>query len=107
MPLDIWLAFAAAALVIIAIPGPTVILVLAYGLAQGRRVALASALGVALGDLIAISASLAGLGALLLGSYGSASGSCAARRRKSRHPAPAPHPGKAPRRAVCSCMPRS
>ena len=68
MPFDTWLAFTAAVLVIVAVPGPTVILVVAYGLAQGRRVALASALGVALGDLIAISASLAGLGALLLAS---------------------------------------
>lgn len=38
---------------------------LSYALAKGRSVALASASGVALGDLIAMSASLAGLGALI------------------------------------------
>nr|WP_210288032.1 LysE family translocator [Martelella radicis] len=48
------------------IPGPTVLLVLSYALSQGRRVALATVAGVALGDLIAMSASLAGLGALVL-----------------------------------------
>ncbi|MBL9059032.1 MAG: LysE family translocator [Mangrovicoccus sp.] len=47
------------------IPGPTILLVLSYALSQGRKVALAVASGVALGDLIAMSASLAGLGALL------------------------------------------
>ncbi len=50
------------------IPGPTVLLVLSYALSQGRRVALASAAGVALGDLIAMTASLLGLGALVLAS---------------------------------------
>lgn len=37
-------------------------------MSHGKRVALASAAGVALGDLIAMSASLAGLGALVLAS---------------------------------------
>ncbi len=39
-----------------------------YSLSQGRRVALASAAGVATGDAVAMSASLAGLGALVLAS---------------------------------------
>lgn len=68
MPLDLWLAFVAASTVLVLIPGPTVLLVLSYALGQGRRVAVASALGVALGDLVAMSASLAGLGALVLAS---------------------------------------
>ena len=50
------------------IPGPTVVLVLSYALSQGRRVAVATAAGVALGDLIAMTASLAGVGALVLAS---------------------------------------
>ena len=66
MPLDLWLAFAAASFVVVAIPGPTVLLVVSYALTQGRRVAVATALGVALGDFIAVSLSLAGLGAILL-----------------------------------------
>lgn len=65
MPFDIWLAFAAASTALLLIPGPTVLLVLSYALSKGRSVALASASGVALGDLIAMSASLAGLGALV------------------------------------------
>ncbi len=66
MPLDLWLTFVAATIVLLMIPGPTILLVLSYGLSKGRSVALASAAGVALGDLVAISASLAGLGALVL-----------------------------------------
>ncbi len=68
MELDLWLAFVAASTALLLIPGPTVLLVLSYALSQGRRVAVASASGVALGDLAAMSASLAGLGALVLAS---------------------------------------
>lgn len=50
------------------IPGPTVLLVLSYALSKGRSVAVASAAGVALDDLITMTASLAGLGALVLAS---------------------------------------
>jgi threonine/homoserine/homoserine lactone efflux protein len=50
------------------IPGPTILLVLSYAISQGRKVALATAAGVAFGDLIAMSASLLGLGALVLAS---------------------------------------
>ncbi len=66
MDLQIWLAFVAASLALLLIPGPTVLLVLSYALSQGKRVALATVAGVALGDLIAMTASLAGLGALVL-----------------------------------------
>lgn len=68
MPLDLWLAFVAASTALLLIPGPTVLLVLSYALSQGRRVAVASASGVALGDLVAMTASLLGLGALVLAS---------------------------------------
>lgn len=68
MSLDLWLAFVAASTALLLIPGPTVLLVLSYALSQGKRVAIASATGVALGDLIAMTASLAGLGALVLAS---------------------------------------
>ncbi|SPH17397.1 Homoserine/homoserine lactone efflux protein [Defluviimonas aquaemixtae] len=68
MSLDLWLAFVAASTALLLIPGPTVLLILSYAISQGRRVALATAAGVALGDLIAMSASLAGLGALVLAS---------------------------------------
>jgi len=68
MDLNLWLAFVAASIALLIIPGPTILLVLSYAISQGRKVALATALGVALGDLIAMSASLLGLGALVLAS---------------------------------------
>lgn len=68
MDFQVWLAFVAASTALLFIPGPTVLLVLSYAISQGRRVALATAAGVALGDLIAMSASLAGLGAVVLAS---------------------------------------
>ncbi|WP_137699643.1 LysE family translocator [Marimonas lutisalis] len=68
MTIETWLAFCFASTVLLMIPGPTILLVLSYALSQGRRVAVASATGVALGDFIAMSASLAGLGALVLAS---------------------------------------
>ena len=59
------LAFATASEVLLLIPGPTVLLVISYALAHGRRAAAAMVAGVALGDLTSITASLLGLGALL------------------------------------------
>ncbi|SMX30883.1 LysE family translocator [Actibacterium lipolyticum] len=68
MEFELWLAFVAASMALLLIPGPTVLLVLSYAISQGRRVALATVAGVALGDLIAMTASLAGLGAVVLAS---------------------------------------
>jgi threonine/homoserine/homoserine lactone efflux protein len=65
MSFAIWLAFAAASVVLLCIPGPTVLLVVSYSLAQGRKVALTTAAGVALGDFTAMTLSLLGLGAIL------------------------------------------
>jgi threonine/homoserine/homoserine lactone efflux protein len=65
---DLWIAFVAASFVLLILPGPTVVLVLSYAASQGRRVALAVVAGVALGDLIAMTASLAGLGAVVMAS---------------------------------------
>lgn len=68
MLMETWLAFAAASIVLLIIPGPTVVLTVSYAISQGRRAALSVALGVALGDLVAMTASLLGLGALVLAS---------------------------------------
>ena len=68
MDIQVWVAFVAASVVLLMIPGPTIVLVLTYALTQGRRVAVASAAGVATGDLIAMTASLLGLGAVVLAS---------------------------------------
>jgi threonine/homoserine/homoserine lactone efflux protein len=65
MPLDHYLAFVAASAILLAIPGPTVLLVISYALGHGRRAALGTVAGVALGDFTAMTASMLGLGALL------------------------------------------
>lgn len=68
MSLEAWLAFAAASAIMLAIPGPTILLVVSYALGHGRKTALATVSGVALGDFTAMTASLFGLGALLAAS---------------------------------------
>lgn len=68
MSFEIWLTFVAATVALLVIPGPTVLLILSYALSQGRRVAVATVAGVALGDFLAMTASLLGLGALVLAS---------------------------------------
>ncbi|KZK83145.1 Homoserine/homoserine lactone efflux protein [Pseudovibrio sp. Ad13] len=65
MAFEAWIAFAAASILLLIIPGPTVLMVISYSLSQGKRAAVASVTGVMLGDLFAITAALAGLGALL------------------------------------------
>lgn len=65
MAFHTWLAFVAASAVLLFIPGPTVLLVIGYALSRGARVASLTAIGVALGDATAMSASLAGLGLVL------------------------------------------
>jgi threonine/homoserine/homoserine lactone efflux protein len=66
--LETWLAFLAATSVMLVIPGPTILLVIGQSLGAGRRAALPLVAGVALGDLTAMTLSLAGLGALLAAS---------------------------------------
>lgn len=65
MSVEVWLAFVAASAVLLAIPGPTVLLVISYALGHERRTATATVAGVALGDFTAMTASMLGLGALL------------------------------------------
>ncbi|WP_420353669.1 LysE family translocator [Paenirhodobacter sp.] len=66
--MELWLAFVAASVVLLAIPGPTVLLVISYALGHGKRSATATIAGVALGDFTAMTASMLGLGALLAAS---------------------------------------
>lgn len=68
MSFETWLAFAAASTILIIIPGPTILLVVSYALGRGWRSALPMAIGVALGDCAAMTASIVGLGALLTAS---------------------------------------
>ncbi|MEL7302385.1 MAG: LysE family translocator [Pseudomonadota bacterium] len=66
MTLETWIAFVLASAVLLASPGPTVLLVVSYALQQGRRAIAPAVAGVALGDLVAMTVSMIGLGALLL-----------------------------------------
>lgn len=68
MPLDLWLAFALASALILVIPGPTITLLLVTGLRHDRATALRMVPGVVAGDLVAMTLSLAGVGALLAAS---------------------------------------
>lgn len=65
MSFEIWIAFVAASTLLLVIPGPTILLVISYGLGQGWRAALPSAVGVALGDFTAMTLSMFGIGVLL------------------------------------------
>jgi threonine/homoserine/homoserine lactone efflux protein len=65
MSLETWIAFLLASAAMLAIPGPTILLVIGQSLGAGRGRALPLVAGVALGDLTAMTLSLAGLGALL------------------------------------------
>ena len=60
--------FAGAALALIVIPGPAVLYILAQSVEHGRRAGVFSALGVATGGLVHISAAAVGISALVLSS---------------------------------------
>jgi threonine/homoserine/homoserine lactone efflux protein len=62
------IAFAALAAVLVAIPGPAVILVVKNAALYGRRTAMLTGVGVFSGDLVWITASVTGLTALLVAS---------------------------------------
>lgn len=68
MSLELWLAFVAAAAVVLIIPGPTILTVISYSVSHGRRAGLPLVAAVALGDSTALVFSLLGLGALLAAS---------------------------------------
>ncbi|ASY69572.1 LysE family translocator [Sinorhizobium fredii] len=68
MSFEHWFAFVAASALLLAIPGPTILLVISYAISHGRKAAGATVAGVALGDFTAMTASMLGLGALLAAS---------------------------------------
>jgi threonine/homoserine/homoserine lactone efflux protein len=65
MSIELWLAFVAASAVLLIIPGPTILTVISYSMAHGRRANVALVAAVAMGDSTALVVSLLGLGALL------------------------------------------
>ncbi len=68
MIFELWLAFVAASIVLLIIPGPTILTVISYSLAHGRQANIPLVAAVALGDSTALVLSLLGLGALLAAS---------------------------------------
>ena len=68
MDLHLWLTFSAASFVMSIIPGPGVASIAGFAFSSGRRTALASVAGMAVGNAVAISVSLAGAAAMLASS---------------------------------------
>ena len=68
MQFELWSAFVLASIALLAMPGPTVTVVVSHAMARGLRTIWATAPGVVLGDLTAMLISLAGAGALLAAS---------------------------------------
>ena len=62
---QVWLTFVFASAVILVIPGPTIILVISQVVAHGRPSVVPLVAGVLLGDFVAMTLSLLGLGALM------------------------------------------
>ena len=60
-----WSVFLGAALILLITPGPSIMYVVARGIAQGCRAALFSSVGLALGDLLQVIGTAVGLSALL------------------------------------------
>ena len=65
MSFQLWLAFVLASAVVLVIPGPTILTVISYSVAHGRRANTPLVAAVALGDSTALVVSIFGLGALL------------------------------------------
>jgi threonine/homoserine/homoserine lactone efflux protein len=68
MSLELWVAFALASGALLAIPGPTVMVVVSYALGKGRSSAWSTVPGVTLGDFTAMTVSVLGAGAILAAS---------------------------------------
>jgi threonine/homoserine/homoserine lactone efflux protein len=68
MAMHMYIAYVLAAMVILVIPGPTIILVISQAVAHGRKSVLPLAAGVVCGDFTAMTLSLCGLGAILAAS---------------------------------------
>jgi homoserine/homoserine lactone efflux protein len=68
MSLELWVAFFVASTALLAIPGPTVMLVVSYALGHGRSSGWATVPGVTFGDFSAMTVSLLGAGAILAAS---------------------------------------
>lgn len=68
MSWELWFAFVLASTAMLAISGPTVMLVVSYALGRGKHTGWATVPGVTLGDFTAMTISLLGAGAVLAAS---------------------------------------
>ncbi|MEM9205275.1 MAG: LysE family translocator [Pseudomonadota bacterium] len=65
MAFETWIAFVVASFAMIIVPGPTVLMLIGYGLARGRKIALVTMPGVMLGAGLSMFLAVSGLGAVL------------------------------------------
>jgi threonine/homoserine/homoserine lactone efflux protein len=65
MPIENYMAFIVASAILLVIPGPTILTVISYSLAHGKRANIPLVAAVALGDSTALALSLFGLGTIL------------------------------------------
>jgi hypothetical protein len=65
MSVETWLTFSLAIMVLLVIPGPTILTVISYAVARGPKANVPLVLAVTLGDATALAVSVVGLGALL------------------------------------------
>jgi threonine/homoserine/homoserine lactone efflux protein len=68
MSFEVWFSFVLATSALLAVPGPTVMLVVSYALGSGRSAGWATVPGVTLGDFTAMTVSLLGAGVVLAAS---------------------------------------
>ena len=68
MSIEVWISFVLASMLLCLTPGPTVFLVMGQSLSHGKKSVIPLVTGVLAGDVIAMSISFAGLGALLAAS---------------------------------------
>lgn len=65
MSIELWITFIVASIVLLLIPGPTILTVISYSISHGYKAKIPLILAVALGDSTALALSLFGLGVLL------------------------------------------
>jgi threonine/homoserine/homoserine lactone efflux protein len=68
MSLEIWITYIFASMLILIIPGPTIILVISQAVTHGRKSVVPLVAGVVCGDFTAMTLSLLGLGAIMTAS---------------------------------------
>ncbi|WNJ97558.1 LysE family translocator [Vibrio ruber] len=68
MSIETWISFVAASMALCLSPGPTVFLVIGQSLAYGKKSVIPTVLGTMTGDIVALTCSLLGVGAVLVSS---------------------------------------